>query len=171
MEILHSMKPVIDQKSKILILGSMPGPKSLELQQYYANERNHFWKIMCSLFNVELIDNYDEKLKFILSKQIGLWDVLHTCVRKGALDSDILQPEINDFENLLQNYPNIQYIALNGSKASKMMNKAYRNKLTSIKEFIELPSTSPTPGKNVLSLDDKIIRWRQIKAILEDAES
>ena len=42
MDNCKSFKPSIDNNSKILILGSMPGIKSLEEQQYYAHPQNRF---------------------------------------------------------------------------------------------------------------------------------
>ena len=35
-----SFLPIIDKETKILILGSLPGKKSLELREYYGHPRN-----------------------------------------------------------------------------------------------------------------------------------
>ena len=86
-----SFKPSINANSKVLILGSMPGIKSFEEQQYYAHPQNRFWKVMgalCSENNLAEFD-YDTKLKILLNNNIALWDTIKSCKRKGSLDSDI----------------------------------------------------------------------------------
>ena len=44
--IKNILPPVVDEQTKVLIVGSMPGVQSLEKQQYYGNPRNHFWGII-----------------------------------------------------------------------------------------------------------------------------
>ena len=73
-----SFPPSIDNNSKILILGSMPGIKSLEEQKYYAHPQNRFWKVMghiCNETNLPKFD-YNIKLQTLLNKNIALWDWL-----------------------------------------------------------------------------------------------
>ena len=84
-----SFAPIIDDKSKVLILGTMPGGKSLEKQQYYANPRNQFWKIIDNLFDETLPTDYEKKINFLKDKRIALWDVLKACSREGSLDANI----------------------------------------------------------------------------------
>ena len=65
-----SFAPSIDNNSRILILGSMPGVKSLERCQYYAHPQNKFWKVMGAICNEPKLYglNYDLKLKTLLKK-------------------------------------------------------------------------------------------------------
>ena len=100
-----SFKPSIDNNSKILILGSMPGVKSLEEQQYYAHPQNRFWKVMASICNEPRLHefDYDLKLKTLLNNNIALWDTIKSCTREGSLDSDIQNETPNDIKNLLKN--------------------------------------------------------------------
>lgn len=100
-----SFKPSIDNNSEILILGSMPGVKSLEEQQYYAHPQNHFWKVMAHICNVpNLADcGYQTKLRILLQKKIALWDTIESCKRDGSLDSDIQNETPNDIRKLLKN--------------------------------------------------------------------
>ena len=114
-----SFDPSIDNNSKILILGSTPGVKSLEEQQYYAHPQNRFWKVIASICNEPKLHEFDYelKLKTLLKNNIALWDTIKTCKRDGSLDSDIQNETPNDIGKLLKTYPNIKTICLNGNKS------------------------------------------------------
>lgn len=45
-----SFAPIIDGNTRILVIGTMPGAVSLERQEYYAHERNLFWKVVSETF-------------------------------------------------------------------------------------------------------------------------
>ncbi len=96
---IASFAPIVDARTKILILGSIPGIKSLEKVEYYGNKQNQFWKIICTIFNNTVVpDCYKNKVDFLLQNRIGLWDVVRNCERKGSLDIAIKNQEINDFD-------------------------------------------------------------------------
>ena len=40
---VHSFPPIVSERSKLIILGSMPGELSLKAGQYYGHPRNAFW--------------------------------------------------------------------------------------------------------------------------------
>ena len=44
--IIHSIEPVFDTESRVLILGTMPSPKSREVQFYYGHPQNRFWRVL-----------------------------------------------------------------------------------------------------------------------------
>ncbi|CAM3617161.1 DNA-deoxyinosine glycosylase [Marinicrinis lubricantis] len=158
---VHSFDPVIDEQASILILGSMPGEESLRKQQYYANPRNHFWTMLYSIFDKSFEEDYEKRLAFLKSKRIALWDVIGQCIRPGSLDSSITEEQVNDFTTLYHNYPNIRYVLLNGTKAyDTYLKKVGKD---DNKTYVKLPSSSPTPGRNVKSLEEKIEAWRVIK--------
>ena len=110
MQKISSFPPIINNESKILILGSIPGIKSLEMQQYYAHPQNKFWKIIFELFNEKFTTDYKERIEILEKHHIALWDVIDTCERKGSLDSEIRNEEANKIGELLHNYPNIKAI-------------------------------------------------------------
>ncbi|XEC93079.1 DNA-deoxyinosine glycosylase [Paenibacillus tarimensis] len=152
--------PVIDYRSTVLILGSMPGAQSLERQQYYANPRNHFWPIIYRLFEEQPHPSYEERLAFVLSKRIALWDVLASCKREGSLDANIRDEEANDFGALYKEYPNIRAVLFNGTKAEQSYKRHVG--LSDDKEYMRLPSSSPVPGKYNKTAKDKLEAWEQI---------
>lgn len=158
---ISSFPPIIDHSSRILILGSIPGVKSLEKQQYYAHPQNKFWKIIFELLNEDFTDDYSKKIEVIKKHHIGLWDVIDSCERKGSLDSEIRNEEANRIEELLENHPNIKAIFCNGGKSFKNLQKIL-GKNYKIPVFL-LPSTSPL---HTVSFEKKLEEWRKIKIYL-----
>lgn len=163
MTTISSMAPVIGPGVKVLILGSMPGIKSLEKQQYYGNKRNHFWPIISNLLNKDISEwDYEDKCTFLIDNQIALWDVLASCERKGSLDSAIRQEEMNNLHALIQEFPTIQWIGLNGTKAYQSFQKYLKGTESLSIPYTKLPSSSPVPGKNVKTYDEKVISWHVV---------
>ncbi|WP_245330926.1 DNA-deoxyinosine glycosylase [Acetoanaerobium pronyense] len=166
MKELISFEPIVDKNSKILILGSMPGKMSLNKVEYYGNPRNHFWKIIFDLFDADFEHHYDKKIEFIKNKGIALWDVIEKCEREGSLDVNIKNEKSNDITSLLEKNPNIKAIAFNGGKAFDSFRKSIGfNKFPNL-DYIKLPSTSPIPGKNIRTYEEKLKVWEVIKKYL-----
>ena len=150
----------INKNSKILILGSMPGIRSLKLQEYYAHPQNRFWRIMSDLFNDGIKpQTYQAKLNLLLSHQIALWDVITSCKREGSLDSAITAEQVQDFPLFLANYPNIGCICFNGNKAKQTYIKHVGMIMTERINYIALPSTSPANAR--WNYDDLLIVWKK----------
>jgi TDG/mug DNA glycosylase family protein len=160
---IYSFEPIIDEKCKILILGTMPGAQSLQKQEYYGNKQNAFWRIIFSLFEVEPVQNYKEKKKFLLDHNIALWDVLEACDREGSLDSDIKNPRANDFVSLFKSYPGIKCVYFNGGPAERLFKRHVKVSLGKNEiNYRRLPSTSPS---YTAEFSQKYDKW---KVILEE---
>ncbi len=160
-EYVFSFPPVLAKEPRVLILGTMPGIASLDAQEYYAHPRNAFWKIMATLKGVEYPAIYDEKKQLIRDMNLALWDVCHTCVRPGSLDSNIRYEEPNAIAELLAKNPSIRVIIFNGQPAQKLFHKHFKS-VTGV-EFITMPSTSPT---NTMIFGKKLENWRIIEQYL-----
>ena len=132
--------PVVDENSKILILGSFPSVKSREIQFYYGNKQNKIWKIFEEFFGEEISSSVDFKKEFLLRHKIAMWDVVKKSSIKGSGDLELVKKveEVNDIPSLLKNYPNIKKVFCNG-KASVELMKKYFPKI----EVSYLHSTSP----------------------------
>lgn len=161
LQTVHSMAPIIDDGAEILILGSMPGVMSLSKQQYFAHPRNHFWPIIYAVFGDPLSYEYSERVAFIKAHKLALWDVIGSCKRVGSSDSSITEIEVNDIEGLLVRYPGIRLIILNGAKAEATYRRYANMKKLNIRTA-KAPSTSPVPGRNVKSFEEKLEAWKQI---------
>lgn len=161
-----SFAPSIDNNSHILILGSMPGVKSLEEQQYYAHPQNRFWKVMGAICNEPKLHefDYDLKLKTLLKNNIALWDTIKSCKREGSLDSDIQNETPNDIRKLLKKYPYIKTICLNGNKSYSAFKKYFPDLLEKYNCY-KMPSTSPANAR--YSLDKLITDWNNFSSLLD----
>lgn len=158
--------PIADEWATILILGTMPGEESLRKNEYYANSRNTFWKIMASLFKYDLVTSYEERIRTLTKHKIALWDVMQACERQGSLDSAIDNRTIveNDFVSFYRSHPNIRHVFFNGAKAESEYLKRVLPRLSDEAkglEYSRLPSTSPAMAQ--LSFDEKLLEWSSIK--------
>ena len=149
--ICKSFSPIIAKNCKVLILGSMPGVKSLTEQQYYAHPYNRFWKLMCLLLDEAIsLDDYAAKQAMLVRHDIALWDTLAYCEREGSLDSDINAETPNDIVSLLNNYPGIKTVVCNGGKAGSAFKKYFAKKISKDIKIYYLHSTSPANARMTL---------------------
>ncbi len=156
---LRSFQPIVDEQSRILILGSMPGVESLRLQQYYANPRNQFWKLIFALFDLDPYEDYEERILFIKQQHIALWDVIERCSREGSLDSKIREEQVNDFRGLFMRYPGIKTVVFNGGKAYETYKKWIGFGTIPNLAFYKLTSSSPA---NTKRYEEKKREWSVI---------
>ena len=165
MDNCKSFNASIDNNSKVLILGSMPGVKSLEYQQYYAHPQNRFWKVMekiCNEPNLHKSD-YKSKLKTLLKNNIALWDTIKSCNRTGSLDSNIQNETPNDIKSLLKSYPNIKIICLNGNKSYSAFKK-YFPELLEKYSCHKMPSTSPANAR--YNIENLLEQWELLRSFV-----
>lgn len=121
---LYGLEPVINEETKVLILGTFPAKESIEADFYYQNQIKRFWGQALNYFSsFEQLSN-DEREKLLLEKGIGLWDIFE-CVERGNnnQDSSITKAKFNDIENILDKYPSIKYIIFNGKNAFNWLNE------------------------------------------------
>lgn len=160
---IRSFPPIIDGRSRLLILGSMPGVESLRLQQYYANPRNQFWAMIFTIFHAPPSQDYEKKISFLKSKKIALWDVIENCQREGSLDSNIREEKVNDFRGLFKAYPDIETVIFNGGKAYETYKKWVGFDAVKDLAYLKLGSSSPA---NTKRMEDKLKEWSIIRELI-----
>ena len=152
--------PVVDAQTRLLILGSLPGEKSLAHSQYYAHPQNKFWRLLGEILGVELTGlPYDARLASVLAHGVGLWDVVAQAHRAGSLDSNIRNRDDNDLPGLLARFPGIRAIAFNGGTAAKVGRKILDAGAAHYR-IVELPSSSPA---YTLPYAEKLRRWQVLR--------
>jgi hypoxanthine-DNA glycosylase len=155
---------VADANSRVLILGTLPGDESLRQQRYYSDPSNKFWTLLGGVYGEPVGDAYTERLDFLASHGIALWDVLRSAERKGSTDKGLAQPEPNNFAELFVHFPALRRVAFNGTKAQSLWLKHVVPRLDESHDSLTtktLPSSSSTPGRHVLPLEEKLARWRE----------
>ena len=159
--VLHPLEPVADAGSRVLLLGTMPSPKSREAGFYYAHPQNRFWRVLAALWGEETPAGTQERLAFARRHHIALWDVLRACSIEGADDGSIRQPEINDLRRGLDR-ADIRAIFTTGTKAAALYRR-YCLPVTG-RPAIPLPSTSPANCR--ATLDELTQAYRAILAYI-----
>jgi len=146
---------IIDEETEILILGSQPSDLSLEKSEYYGNSGNDFWDLVGNAIGEDLIgESYYKRIEILKKNGIGLWDVIKSSERKGSMDCNIFEEEINDFSKLFDIYPKLKIIFLNGKKAGKY-SYLFEDKI----KTVVLPSSS---GANRKNNKNRINEWKKI---------
>jgi hypoxanthine-DNA glycosylase len=154
---IFSFPPISDDRAEVLILGTMPGERSLRMSQYYGHNGNHFWKILFDLHDEVWTKNYDRRIRLLHENRIAVWDVLKACQREGSSDNVILEEEANEFVEFFAAHPGIQMIAFNGKNAAVFFEK-YVGQRIDLPRVI-LPSTSAANGW--MTYDKKLAEWRK----------
>ncbi len=154
--------PALSQSdAQLLILGSMPSVASLKAQQYYGHPRNAFWPIMGRLYGFSPQLPYKQRVERLTSQGVAVWDVLHSCVRDGSLDSAIEHESIivNDFSQFLAKHSMITHIFFNGAKADTEYQRRLMRQIEGERKinYRRLPSTSPANAG--MTLEDKLVAW------------
>lgn len=157
-EVEHPFEPIYDDKSKILILGSIPSVVSRQQGFYYMHPRNAFWRILSALCQRQSVpETIEEKTHMLLEHHIAIWDVMKSCSIKGSDDSSITNAVAADIPALLKK-SQITHVFANGKKAAEQYNRQVLGK-TGIEIFI-LPSTSPANAG--MNFEAKLKEWSVI---------
>lgn len=151
--------PVVDDRTRVLILGSLPGDASLKVGQYYAHPQNGFWRLTGAVIRRDLTAlPYPSRLVALLTAGVGLWDVIASAERRGSLDTAIRNPQGADLAALIDRMPALRAVAFNGGTAARLGRRALAG--WSRADLIDLPSSSAAHAR--LSFEAKLVRWSAI---------
>jgi hypoxanthine-DNA glycosylase len=157
----HSFPPVVNEHSRVLVLGSLPGEASLAQSQYYAHPQNRFWHLIGDVIGVGLPGMaYEARLQALLDHRVGLWDVIAKAKREGSLDSRIRDHATNDLAALVAGLPNLVAVAFNGGTAAKIGMNALAESRLSL-DLVKLPSSSPAYA--AVPYAEKLRAWEALR--------
>lgn len=154
-------EPIFREDARVLILGSLPGVRSLQQHQYYAHPQNVFWRILESVYGIPAHLDYAQRCQRVCDAGLAIWDVCASACRAGSLDTAIQTESIccNDIEALLLRAPHLSCIALNGGKAAQLFRKYVQ--LGCIVPSLILPSTSPAHAG--MRFEEKLAAWSVLR--------
>jgi hypoxanthine-DNA glycosylase len=158
----RSFPPIADERARVLVLGTLPGEESLRRAEYYAHSRNLFWPIVFALFDTTPATDYAERLAFVMSRRIALWDVCELGEREASADSTIRRERPNAIDRLLDAHPLIRAVAFNGSGAQRLYDRHFTRRTELA--YLALPSTSPAHAR--LDFAAKLARWTALREVL-----
>ena len=164
----HPFKPIFDKNSKILILGSFPSVISRKFGFYYTNPQNRFWRVLAGILNAPLPASTDEKIEFLLSHHIAIYDAAISCEIEGSSDAKMSKIVPVNLKPLFKE-ANIKQVYANGGKAYKICKKYLEDEIIKAtkNEVIKLPSTSPANAK--FSLERLMCEWQVVADTLRDS--
>lgn len=166
-EVKRSFPAVVDERTRLLVLGSLPGEESLARSQYYANPRNHFWRLIGAVVGADLPARpYEERLRALLEARVGLWDTVGSATRRGSLDGAIRDHRANDLAALVDTLPELRAVGFNGGKSTALglAQLAGRPDLA----LIPLPSSSPAYTR---PFAEKLAEWMKLAPYLSPGPS
>lgn len=157
-----SFAPYVAADARLLILGSLPGARSLAERRYYAHPTNHFWRLVGEVTGRPLAAlAYDERLAALREAKIGLWDVIRSAARRSSSDGEIREAEAHDLAALITTLPALRVIAFNGGKAAAIG----RRQLPALESaaLVDLPSSS---AANTIGFAAKLEQWLSLQTAL-----
>lgn len=164
----HSFPPVVDARVRLLVLGSLPGERSLAERRYYAHPQNQFWRLISPAAGRDLSPlPYDERLDALLAAHIGLWDVVASATRPGSTDAAMRDIEGHDIAALAATLPHLRAIAFNGGTALRHGHKQL-GAAAARYQILSLPSSSPL---HTVGFAAKLPAWQALAAWLPEAPS
>ena len=135
----------VDADCRVLLLGSMPGIASLQVQRYYAHPRNRFWPLLADICGFDAGLAYEQRLRALAVAGVGLWDVIGRCERRGSLDAGIVRSTevANALPALVATLPGLKLIGCNGGASLQAFRRWVLPQLDDPPRVLALPSTSP----------------------------
>ena len=172
-QVIHQIPPVWNERSRVLILGTMPSPKSRAAGFFYMHPQNRFWRVLPAVFgetlrlpnnpnnaaDVETAKN--ERRQFLLEHKIALWDVLASCDIQGAADASIKNAVPNDFAQIFEG-AKIRRVFCAGQTAFKLWQKHCAALYEPFCQQSAACLPSPSPANAAWSFDRLLAEWKII---------
>ena len=164
MTLKRAFDPVVDARTRLLILGSLPGDASLKAGQYYGHPQNGFWRLVGGVIRRDLVAlPYPERLEALRAAGVGLWDVIASAERPGSLDAAIRKVEAADLNRLVDDLPLLRAVGFNGGTAARLGRRSLTPRPGL--RLIDLPSSSPAYTR---PLAEKAAAWAALEPLLRD---
>ncbi|NTZ41739.1 DNA-deoxyinosine glycosylase [Altererythrobacter sp. SALINAS58] len=153
-----SFAPVVDANTRVLVLGSLPGERSLQASEYYAHPRNAFWRLVGEAIGVDVsAEEYGARLDILREHGIGLWDSIGSARRRGSLDTALRDIAPAPIAKLVNSLPELRAVAFNGIRSAQVARPQLVDHALAL---IDLPSSSPAYAR--MSFAQKASEWARL---------
>jgi len=160
-----SFPPIVDDETRVLVLGSLPGEMSLAKGEYYGNPQNLFWRLIGQVIGADLDPRrvgYEARLAALKAAHVGLWDVVKSARRAGSLDAAIRDHAPNALPALVATLPALRGVGFNGA-ASWRIGAPQIDPAAGV-QLVRLPSSSPAYASR--PFEAKLAEWMQLRRLL-----
>ncbi|WP_338468505.1 DNA-deoxyinosine glycosylase [Novosphingobium sp. ZN18A2] len=159
-----SFGPHVSPRTRVLVLGSLPGEASLRQQRYYAHPSNRFWHLAGAVIGVDLPAlGYEARLRALDDAGIGLWDTIASARREGSLDTALREIEARPLADFVAALPQLRAVAFNGA-ASASIGRRQLGEPDGL-TLVDLPSSSAANA--AMPLAEKQARWDILRKFLD----
>lgn len=159
----HAFPPIVAPSARLIVLGSLPGDRSLAAGRYYAHPQNQFWRLMSPVVGRDLVAlDHDARLAELVATGIALWDVIGAARRDGSGDAAIVDAQANDIAGFVATLPLLRAVAFNGRTALKHGQASLGSRFADIAR-VALPSSSPL---HTVGLAAKQPAWDRLRDYL-----
>lgn len=161
MRVQHTIPPLYNRHSRILILGSFPSVKSRETGFFYGHPQNRYWRVLARLWGEVTPQTVEQKRDFLLRHHIAAWDVIADCEIVGSSDASIRDAVPNDLSSIFAQ-ADIRAVFVNGGTAARL----YKKHMKDYPAAHVLPSTSPANA--AWNLERLCQAWQIVKEKAEE---
>ncbi|WP_404479919.1 DNA-deoxyinosine glycosylase [Novosphingobium sp. BL-52-GroH] len=156
----------VDGETRVLLLGSLPGERSLMAGEYYAHPSNAFWWLMGEVLGEAGLPRlaYAERLACLRVHRVGLWDVIASARRQGSLDGAIRDATHRDLVAFAGRLPHLRAIGFNGGAAAQRGRRQLASLAGGGIALVDLPSSSAAHAG--MTREGKLAAWRAIEPYL-----
>lgn len=154
----NSFPPISHEGIKVLILGTLPGDRSLGTGEYFAHPGNRFWKILSNITGSPFPKSYPEKLDLLHRNSIGVWNVLRQAERKGSLDHAIRNETPNDLSSFFTAHKELEVVAFDGLKPAAFYDKYFERRKDL--RYLTLPGCSAANAR--YNLEALCGKWEEL---------
>lgn len=150
----HPYKPFFPEGATKLIVGTLPPPrftsgvlKEGDVDFCYGSISGLLWPVLDRIFDLNLkfettSEAIDQRKNFLISRGIGVCDIVHSCQRDkiDASDLGMQQIQLRDVVSYLYQYPQIDTLLFTGGNSKNGPEYFFRKHLKEYQLQLELVS-------------------------------
>ncbi len=174
---IHPYEPFFPDRATKLIVGTLPPPrftvgklKKGDVDFCYGSSSGLLWPVLDRIFDLDLLfentqQAIDQRKNFLISRDIGICDIVHSCEREKVDASDLGMQHIKlrDLITYLKQYPKIDTLLFTGGNSKNGPEYFFRKHIKEYKLSLEIVSNE-VPRIHSFLLDGRKIKTVSLTA-------